>query len=272
MIFSNESEYFADTSHISSSMIKAYLKSPAYYKALYIDHSISKAESPAMEFGSALDCILTNGYDAFNEQYTYAVLKKDDPERFAKNKEFTGTVLSKGNYDLVFAACDALMATSAYQWIVDNKPVAQTILTGVIDGVKVKGKLDWLNIIDLPGKTVAVITDLKTTTNIHPVKFFYHSLDFMYDIQMAMYRELVRQNYEVDEVICQHLVVTKGDWPKVGTFTFNPPMLDRAYVTILAALAGITSQEYTDPDVSWEQAHVLDFKDESSQFIEEDVE
>ena len=274
--FSTDQDYYADTSYISSSMIKAYLRSPAYYKALYIDHSIDGPDSAAIDFGQALDTLLTEGEDSFHKKFSCAVLKKDDPETFEKNKTFDGVVLSTTAYNAVRTACDAVRATSAYKWIVDNAPVAQTILTGEIDGVKVKGKLDWLNIVEIMGEKVAVITDLKTTTNLHPTKYFYHALDFSYDVQMAMYRELVRQNYYYPtSIVCQHLVVTKNDWPQVATFTFSPTILDRAFHgKVLPAIRGINDGDFKEKDVSWNEAYFLEYKEQvaEEEKIEEDEE
>jgi len=256
-MFKTDKQYFADTSHISSSMIKSYLRSPAYYKAMYIDKTIDGPASAAIDFGSALDCLLTESKAKFDRKFTYAVLKKDDPERFEANKEFRGTVLSANAYQTVLIAAKAIKVTSAYKWIKKNNPQGQTVLTGVLNGVKVKGKLDWLNIIG----DVAVITDLKTTTNLHPTKYLYHAADFQYDVQMAMYRELVRQNFNVKEVVCQHLVVTKGTWPQVASFVFSEQLLQFGMNKILKALDGISKGDFNEPDVAWDNAYILEYKD-----------
>lgn len=264
MKFSTDKEYYADTSHISSSMIKAYLKSPAYYKALYIDKTITGPDSPAIDFGSALDTLLTESEEAFHKQFTYSVLKKDDPEKFEANKTFEGTVLTKSAYDLVLAAAGAVQSTTAYKVLQNNNPQSQTVLTGEINGVKVKGKLDWLNIIEPEeGRRIAVITDLKTTTNLHPTKYFYHALDFNYDVQMAMYKELTRQTFLVDDVVCQHLVVSKNEWPQVAVFEFGPQLLEVGMNKIINALSGIAAEDFAEKDVTWEHPYMLEYKDSS---------
>lgn len=261
MKFKTDKEYFADTSHISSSMIKAYLRSPAYYKAMYIDKTMPGPDSAAIDFGSALDCLLTESTAKFNKKFTYAVLKRDNPELFEANKGFKGTILSQNAYDTVMFAANAVKATSAYKWIQDNNPQGQTVLTGEIGGVKVKGKLDWLNIIEEDGKRIGVITDLKTTTNLHPTKYYYHVLDFRYDVQMAMYRELVRQTFLVDEVICQHLVVTKNDWPTVASFKFDESLLRKGEASIDHAIRGIVEKNFDEKDVDWDNAFELEVKE-----------
>jgi hypothetical protein len=262
MKFKTDKEYFADTTHISASMIKAYLRSPSYYKALYIDKVLAGPDSPAIDFGSALDTLLTESEEEFHKGFTYSVLKRDDPERFESNKTFAGKVLSRSAYDTVLAAANAVQATTAYKDIMNNEPLPQTVLTGNINGVDVKGKLDWLNIIDLKsGGKKAIITDLKTTTNLHPTKYYYHALDFGYHVQMAMYKELVMQNFDVMDVTCQHLVVTKNDWPIVATFEFGSSLIQKGMDQIEYALQGITEQKFEEKDVGWDNAFILDIKE-----------
>jgi len=253
----NNMNYYEDISHISSSMIKAYLKSPAYFEALYVSRNIQRKSTSALDFGQALDTLLTEGKKEFNEQFTYTVLKRDDPERFEANKHFEGTVLSDSAYKLVLQCSETIKTTSAYQWLMQTETVSQPILTGNWFGSPIKGRLDWLTV----EGDQAWVTDLKTTTNLHPTKFYYHCLDYDYPLQMAMYRELTRQNYpDVTFITCQHLVVSKNDWPQVATFRFSSHLLDKEISRIQYAIEGIQRKDYIDKDTAWSDAYELQDK------------
>ncbi len=256
-MWKTDKAYYADTTHISSSMIRAYLRSPAYYKALYIDKSVKGPDSPSIDFGQALDTLLTQGKRKFNQRFTKRVLKGDAPKAFEKLKTTKKTILSADAYDMVFIAQATIRATAAFQWLESHDTSSQLTLTGKLAGSPIKGRLDWLTI----EGPVAYITDLKTTTNLHPTKYYYHCLDLSYALQMALYRELVFQNYpQVEGVACQHLVVSKDSWPQVATFTFHKDLLKKELFNIIGAIEGITAGKFEEKDVTWDNTNMLEDK------------
>jgi len=256
-LFLTDDDYFSDTTHISNSMVSAYLRSPSYFKALYIDKSIVRPITAALEFGSAVDCILTEGTAAFNKLYSVAVYKKDNPKLFEENKTSGKTILTQATWDKVIQVTNTVMSTEAHAWLLAKNALPQIVLTGTLtpldsnQGVPIKGKLDWLTIID----DTAYIDDLKTTQNILPMKYHYHALDYGYYRQAWMYKQLVLQNYpQVKFVHNRHLAVTKTDWPEVATFTLNETYVDFQEDRVLRALHGITNKDFNDPVVSWDNS------------------
>lgn len=253
MKFATDKEYFADTTHLSNSMVSAYLRSPAYYEAMYVDKTIERPITPALEFGSAVDILLTEGVDKFNELFSVKVLMRDDPERFKENKTSGKTILSPPVWEKVHQVVEKVASTEAFAWLKSHNAQTQVTLTGEIDGIKVKGKLDFLTVI----KDVAYIDDLKTTKNVLPMKFHYHSLDYGYYRQACMYKQLVLQNYDVSTVYNRILAVTKEDWPEVAAFTMSEAYVDRQLPIIQGALVGISKKDFAEKPVSWDQSTVI---------------
>lgn len=97
----------------------------------------------------------------------------------------------------------------------------QVIMTGEIEGVPVKGKFDSYK----PGEFVA---DLKYLKDFRSPNFFENAISYyQYDMQLAVYRELVKQNGGGD-LPCYLVIVTKQDPPDVAVAEVNEFDLDTA--------------------------------------------
>ena len=119
----------------------------------------------------------------------------------------------------------------------------QTIMTGNIEGLPFKIKMDSY----VEG---ICITDLKTTKDSSMDCRYYipdsgerlpFYLAMAYDVQLAIYREIVRQNTG-DTLRCYLATIDKNDHPLPLTLELEPPVLDKAleyvkskvnYVTML---------------------------------------
>jgi len=253
-MFKTDKEYYADTTHISNSMISAYLKSPAYFESLYITKTIDRPVTPALEFGSAVDCLLTESLDTFNKRFSVKVLKRDNPTLFEENKTSGKTILSPPAWDKVHQVCRLVGETEAYQELMADNTTTQVTLTGAIGDILIKGKLDFLTI----NGDKAIITDLKTTKNVLPMKFHFHALDYGYYRQMAFYSELVKQTYpEVKDVTCRILAVSKEDWPQIAAFHISQDRVENQYPHIYETLYLINDGVFEERPVSWEVGHEI---------------
>lgn len=97
----------------------------------------------------------------------------------------------------------------------------QVIMVGEIEGVPVKGKFDSY-------KPNEFIADLKYLKDFRSPNFFENAISYYgYDMQMAVYRELVRQNGGGD-LPCYLVIVTKQDPPDVAVAEVNEFDLDTA--------------------------------------------
>ena len=105
----------------------------------------------------------------------------------------------------------------------------QVIMTGEIEGVPVKGKFDSYK----PGEFVA---DLKYLKDFRSPNFFENAISYyQYDMQLAVYRELVRQNTGKD-LPCYLVIVTKQDPPDVAVAEVNEFDLDTALARFKASV------------------------------------
>jgi hypothetical protein len=103
----------------------------------------------------------------------------------------------------------------------------QTIFTGEIEGVPVKGKFDSY-------KPDEFIADLKYLKDFRSPNFFENAISYYgYDMQLAVYRELVRQNTGKD-LPCYLVIVTKQDPPDVEVAEVNEFDLDTALLKFKA--------------------------------------
>lgn len=108
----------------------------------------------------------------------------------------------------------------------------QKIFVGTIEGVEFKGKLDAYH----PGKA---IVDLKTCKDFEPVwtkngkKIFVEA--YGYDIQLAIYRELVKQNTG-EELSCYICAVTKEKVPNIAILQIDKEKLDECLEIVKATV------------------------------------
>ncbi|MDD4070059.1 MAG: hypothetical protein PHF05_06370 [Candidatus Izemoplasmatales bacterium] len=211
--------------YISNSKISDYLKDPEYFYKKHVTGEIKFEMTPSMIIGKAVDIYLTNSPKKFHDTYTYACLKKDDPEMFAENKDTTKEILTKSQYDKVINICESVTRTSAYK--VFKKFKKQEILQkdmklGIFKGLC--GIPDGFQIT----KDKCTIVDLKTSSTIQPNKYHYHCLEFGYYRQLALYADLIQNKYpEVKYFKYYHLVVENtGDINRVATFEFDPLLIE----------------------------------------------
>lgn len=130
----------------------------------------------------------------------------------------------KTNYKKVLKAAEKFNEQEFFKEII-NGSKKQVILTGVINGIKIKGKLDLLNL------ERKLIPDIKCMANFNDewdkkekcYKPWYYTYDYV--LQLAVYQELVRQNFGVECNVCL-LAATKEETPDISAPAFNNKLLN----------------------------------------------
>ncbi len=172
-----EKNYFepeSNRAYMSASQFKAFASCEASALA-ELKAETSRKPSDAMLRGSYLDAMVEG---------TAAEFEAEHPELWKKNGELYAAFAS------VPDLFERMMRDEFFKSYL--KGDKQTILTGQIEGVPVKAKLDILH----PDR----IVDLKTTANFKrqwdpDARLFVSFAEFWsYDIQGAIYQELVRQS------------------------------------------------------------------------------
>ena len=200
----------ANKEYMSVSQFKDFLKCEKYAMAK-LNGEYVEEKSKAMLVGGYVDAYFSNRLDQF---------KEENPQIFKKD----GTLLKD------FEKANEIIET------IENDPFfmehikgdKQVIITGLINGVKWKGALDFLNdrIVDL--KCVASIQDrVWIEENGKNVKVDFIQA-YQYDLQGAIYQELVKQRFgEIKpfDIAC----VSKEESPDKAIINIEQEYLDKQF-------------------------------------------
>jgi hypothetical protein len=219
----NVAEYRAAPGY-SYSGLKAYLKSP-----LHGLKQTSPSESAAMRFGTGVDMVLKG------EQASVVVAPFDDfrtKEAKAWKEANIGSFIVSANDAASIGACaEAVNNHPAVRELNLNYMASDPKLFGEIDGIKVKGMPDWA--------FGGMIVDLKTTSGGVDATSFARTVDnFHYDMQAAMYVELVRQSGEENPQF--YWVAVESDNPyDVAVYAATPRIIEVGRAKLNAALRNV---------------------------------
>ena len=220
----NQDNYYGDISnkeYMSASQFKDFMRCEAMAKAK-VDGEFELAVTDAMLIGSYFESIVEGTHEQFQQSH---------PEMFRKGTE---DLLDTSKLLKVYADAwrmyDAVKDSELWQSLV-TRGETQKIVVGDIEGVPFKGMLDVYNV----GHS---IVDIKTTRSFGKVwsdehgayTSFAHA--YNYDIQGAVYRELIKQETG-DRLPVYLAVVTKEDPPDYGVMEIDSKSLDDALEFIL---------------------------------------
>lgn len=169
----------ADANYMSASQFKNFMSCEA--KALaQLNGDYPRTVTTAMLVGSAVDAMIEGTYDAFAESH---------PEMISTRGSTKGEL--KTEFKKAIELFERINADPFFMSYLEGDK--QTILTGTISGVPFKAKLDVLH--------PARIVDFKTTADFKksysPEVGAYVTFGeyWRYDIQGAIYQELVKQQF-----------------------------------------------------------------------------
>lgn len=249
--------YFSpDRPHVSTSMIKDYFRSPAYYKRKYID------KDPALKFkvtdpmkrGSVVDEILTGGSVG---KYTKKVYKKDDPKEYARQQKLDDRFVVGATYwDQAMQIAEDLEKHPV--WGKPKKATYQVVLNGEIEGLQVCGLADR---VDIPKKGKIKLIDLKVVNPIKldsPRKWLWNCKEMKYTHQLAMYQHLLAEmtKVSIDDIECCHVVAAYEDvgLTKVRAYKFSQDLLDEAFNELTQACKDIKELKFDQSFTEWKDA------------------
>lgn len=176
MIELNEDNYYSEEinrKYMSCSQFKDFLKCPACAMAK-LNQEWQEEKTTALLIGSYIDASYENTLDIF---------KAKNPEIFKKDGEL------KAEYKKAEEIINRLQKDAMFSKYMSGEK--QKIMTGEILGVPFKIKIDSYH-------KDKCITDLKIMKDMQPIWNGTEKQNFVeyygYDIQMAIYQEIVRQN------------------------------------------------------------------------------
>lgn len=184
---------------ISSSELKKLMKSPMHYKH-WKDNP--QEDTPALLFGRACHKYVLETYDFFNE---FAVAPNVDRRTKEGKEEWAKFVAESEGKDIItqeqFEQIDE-MRNAAYA-----TPFVSKLLSGEKElsfwgvdkdtGLTIKCRPDCIT--EWNGKHILI--DYKTAQDVENMKFYRDSIKFGYDLQLAYYRDILKQNTGLDYMV-----------------------------------------------------------------------
>lgn len=220
----NRENYYdlATESYMSFSLYKRFKKCEAEAMA-YLNGEIPKIEetNAALLMGNYLHTYFESG------EAHASFIEENQKELISSRGKSKGSL--KSNYVLADKMIKALNQQELFKGVYQGKK--EVILTGELFGMSWKVRIDCLHV---PGdeSDVAYFCDLKTSKNLH-AKFWNNDLHewqpfvtaYNYDLQMAVYQEIIRQNYGM--TFAPFIFgVSKEDVPEVVGIEFKQVELD----------------------------------------------
>lgn len=219
--------YYADKTHVTCSMLKHLLKSPAHLKS-YLDNP--PESTPAMVFGSAFHCMVLEP-DNFNDRFyildtdlrpekektmTSKINKTWKLEEIEHAKIQEKQIITILDLNKIDSMCESLFAHKDVVGILNQSKKETAITWDWNEGlskIKCKGKLDL--------QSFDFIADIKTTASFGGLeKFRYDCKNYNYDMQAAFYCDALG----LDQF---KFIVIGKDYPfSVGVFDVSHEFLE----------------------------------------------
>jgi exodeoxyribonuclease VIII len=187
----NNTEYHADTSAISASGLKLFMRSPAHYYAAYLDpNRIERQPTPAMRLGTATHCAILEP-ERFSAEYI--ALPEGLDRRTKEGKQAYADLLATGaelltsdDMSLVVNMACAFRDNATSRALFDRKHVVEQSIFAEVNGVACKCRPDFMTADGL------MVMDVKTTSDASPESFGKSAWSLGYHIQAAFYRRVIQ--------------------------------------------------------------------------------
>lgn len=232
-------DYFTNEGYLHSSALKCYLESKELYKLRHIDKHPDyqfKMTSAVLK-GTIVDELLTEGHT----EYAPAVLKRDDPELFEKQKENPEKVVTPAVWSDAMAIIEQLPKHPIWQLLNDGSEF-QKIVEGKIGDSLMAGKIDCY----VPG---IGLFDLKITNESRgstPQRWMWHCLDMKYHVPAYVYKTLLGTNLPF-----YHIAVwLKDGIANVRLYKLSDEMIEKGRKDTLEAIKGIMAGDFSPSLVS----------------------
>ena len=180
---------YRDIPAVSQTAIKHLINSPAHYKAYQEE---IKEETDAMRLGTATHIAVFQP-SLFDSHVVMAPKfdrrKTEDKVAFAKFQEQNvgKILLSQDDYDRCLGMAEAVRGNPTFIKLTEcGEPEYSITAETVAEGIKVKGRLDW---VDFKNRVIVDLKSIGETASFRAINKTIHKRG--YDIQNAMYNQLL---------------------------------------------------------------------------------
>ncbi len=244
--------YTNKNKYLTNSKISCFLHDKPIFKKRYIDGDMPELETNSLIVGKAVDTWIVHGKSVFLRKYEKAVLKKDDPDKFERQKISVKKILSPALYDKIVAMSENLMETTVMQDIKLNYQKNKIFQADIKMG-------RWLGLAGIPdffqiNGNAAAIVDLKTT-NVIGERFTRHAEEYGYYRQMAMYSYLIGLKYKKVQDFDYYIIAVENVEPyRVQLYVMDPYVIanvrEDLFNNIIPKI--ISEKNFKKPDVDWD--------------------
>lgn len=210
-MLNHDNYYTIENDYLTNSKINVFLKDKPTFKKYYIDRKPEFKETPSLVVGKAVDTWVLHNKTKFNKLYDEAVLKKDDAEKFIRQKFGNKKLLAPEMYKKIEQMSENLLETQVIKDIRGGFE-RDKILT------EERKDLDYFSgLAGIPdafqiNSDECILVDLKTS-NVIGNKFYWHAKEFGYYRQLAMYTRLIQHNYKQVNSFKYFFVVVQNQEP-----------------------------------------------------------
>ena len=188
----NNTEYHADTSAISASGLKLFMRSPAHYYAAYLDpNRVERQPTAAMKLGTATHCAILEPTE-FSKRYMLRpdhinARTNDGKAELAAIAASGIEILTPDDYTQVANMAHAFLEHPVTRGLFGEEYKTEQTIYAEIEGVRCKCRPDFIS--------DAFMMDVKTTRDASADGFGKQAWNLGYHIQEAFYRLAVGGNH-----------------------------------------------------------------------------
>jgi len=232
MILGLSNADYHSMSSVSSSQLKTILRSPAHYRAAYLDGAPRKEPTASMVLGSLTHTLFLEP-ENFGSEYIIA------PECDRRTKEGKAvyaafqdaaeglTIITAEQLQTAQAMANALCGHIIHEAMTGGHAEASIFWTDEVTGLACRIRPDY-HIPPCETWPTGLIIDVKTTDDARPEAFSRTCVTYGYDLSAAMYCDGFQQHYGTDEPPLFLLLVVERDSPHaVACYECSPEMLDK---------------------------------------------
>ena len=202
----------ADREYMSVSQFKAFRACQS--KALYNIEQPDATSKEAFLQGKLFEELVAGDPKLFMAQH---------PELIARTGPTKGEI--KKNFQKVIKAAEKFNSQEFFKSII-NKCEKQVILTGEICGVPVKCCLDLFNRETFSIYDIKCMSDFNEQWSKEEKRYIPWYYAWGYVLQLAVYREIVKQNFGKEPKEIALLAATKEEIPDIQAIKFDTELLD----------------------------------------------
>ncbi len=191
---------YRDRDGISSTELKKIMQSPAHYR--HWKDNPSESDTPSLLFGKASHKYVLETYD-FYEEFSVAPIcdrrTKEGKETWAKfvSESDGKDVITEEQFDKIEEMRNAAYTTPFVSKLLSGEKELSFWGVDEETGLTIKCRPDCIT--EWNGKRILI--DYKTAQDVENTKFCRDSIKFGYDLQLAMYRDILKQNTGHDYMV-----------------------------------------------------------------------